>query len=58
MRAVGSFAEIANALMVLPNVISLFVLTNVVVLETRKYLWQGDINAPEIPEAPSAAAQP
>jgi AGCS family alanine or glycine:cation symporter len=57
LRAVWSFADIANALMVLPNVISLFVLTNVVVLETRKYLWQGDINAAEIPETPSAAAQ-
>jgi Na+/alanine symporter len=46
----------ANALMAIPNVIALFVPTNVVVLETRKYLWQGDINAAEIPEAPSAAA--
>ena len=52
LRAVWSFADIANALMVIPNVISLFVLTNVVVLETRKYLWKGDINASEIPEVP------
>jgi AGCS family alanine or glycine:cation symporter len=51
LRAVWSFADIANALMAIPNVISLFVLTNVVVLETRKYLWHGDLNAAEIPEA-------
>ena len=55
--AVWSFADIANALMAIPNIISLFVLTNVVVLETRKYLWQGDINAAETPAAPSAATQ-
>ena len=58
LRAVWSFADVANALMAIPNVISLFALTNVVVLETRKYLWNGDINAAEIPDTPSAAAQP
>jgi alanine or glycine:cation symporter, AGCS family len=57
LRAVWSFADVANALMAIPNVISLFVLTNVVVLETRKYLWNGDINAAEIPDATSAAGQ-
>ena len=57
LQAVWSFADVANALMVLPNVISLFALPNVVVLETRKSLWRGDINASEIPEAPPAAAQ-
>jgi len=58
LRAVWSFADIANALMVLPNVISLFVLTNVVVRETRKYLWQGDLDAPEIPEIPEIPSAP
>jgi AGCS family alanine or glycine:cation symporter len=57
LRAVWSFADVANALMVIPNVISLFVLTNVVVRETRKYLWQGDINADEIPDSASALAR-
>ncbi|MCU0914326.1 MAG: sodium:alanine symporter family protein [Planctomycetes bacterium] len=56
-RAVWSFADIANALMALPNVVSLLVLSPVVVRETRKYLWQGDINAAEIPDPPPAAAQ-
>jgi hypothetical protein len=44
--------------MAIPNVISLYALTNVVVLETRKYLWNGDINAAEITDTTSAAAQP
>jgi AGCS family alanine or glycine:cation symporter len=57
LRTVWSFAYVANALMVLPNVISRFAMSNVVVLETQKYLWQGDIDAPEIPETTSAAAQ-
>jgi len=57
LRAVWSFADVANALMAIPNVISLFALSNVVVLETRKYLWNGDINASEIPDAKPAAAE-
>jgi AGCS family alanine or glycine:cation symporter len=57
LQAVWSFADVANALMAIPNVISLFALTNVVVAETRKYLWQGDINAAEIPDAASPVAQ-
>jgi len=57
LQVVWSFADIANALMAIPNVVSLFALTNVVVAETRKYLWQGDINAQEIPDAASSPAQ-
>jgi AGCS family alanine or glycine:cation symporter len=34
---VWTFADIANALMAVPNLISLIVLTPVVVAETRKY---------------------
>ena len=33
-----SAADITNALMAIPNLISLLVLTDVVVAETRKYL--------------------
>jgi hypothetical protein len=33
------------------------VLTNVVVLETRKYLWNGDINASEIPDPKLTASE-
>ncbi len=57
LRAVWSFADIANALMVIPNVISLFALSGVVVLETRRYLWNGDIDASAIPDAKLAVAE-
>lgn len=36
---VWSFADIANALMAIPNLISLIVLNGVIVSETRKFLW-------------------
>jgi AGCS family alanine or glycine:cation symporter len=54
---VWSFADITNALMVIPNIISLFASSSVMILETRKYLWNGDINASEIPDAKSAAVE-
>jgi AGCS family alanine or glycine:cation symporter len=38
LELVWTFADIANALMAVPNLISLIVLTPVVVAETRKYL--------------------
>jgi AGCS family alanine or glycine:cation symporter len=38
LELVWTFADIANALMAVPNLISLIVLTPVVVSETRKYL--------------------
>ena len=36
---VWSFADIANALMAIPNLISLIVLNGVIVRETREFLW-------------------
>jgi len=39
LPAVWSFADIANGLMAVPNLISLLVLTRVVVAETRRDLW-------------------
>ena len=36
---VWSFADIVNALMAVPNLISLLLLSGVIVKETRKYLW-------------------
>ena len=43
------FANLANGLMVIPNVVSLLLLNKVVVAETKKYLWskQLDMNDPE-----------
>ncbi len=41
---VWSFADIANGLMAIPNLISLIALSGVLVLETRKYLWQNNLD--------------
>ncbi len=45
LGAVWAFADIANALMALPNLISLLLLSGVIVAETRKYLWEADAGA-------------
>ena len=39
LSLVWSFADIVNALMAVPNLISLLLLSGVIVKETRKYLW-------------------
>jgi alanine or glycine:cation symporter, AGCS family len=39
LRAVWSFADIMNACMAIPNLISLIFLSGVIVAETRQYLW-------------------
>jgi alanine or glycine:cation symporter, AGCS family len=43
LPAVWSFADIANGLMAVPNLVSLIVLNKVVVAETREYLWSDSI---------------
>lgn len=45
LQMVWDFADIANALMAIPNLISLLLLSPVLVQETRKYLWEGSIEA-------------
>ena len=42
---VWSFADIFNGLMAIPNLISLIALSGVLVAETRKYLWEGRLEA-------------
>ena len=42
---VWTFADIANGLMAIPNLITLLVLTGVLIAETRTYLWNGTIDA-------------
>jgi len=44
LKVVWEFADAANALMAIPNLMALVLLNGVVVSETREYLWQGDIN--------------
>jgi AGCS family alanine or glycine:cation symporter len=45
LPAVWAFADIANGLMAIPNLISLLVLNGVLVAETQKYLWSGNLEA-------------
>lgn len=57
LPVVWSFADIANALMAVPNLIALLALNGVIVEETRRYLWEGrlDESAPAVPfEDPGA----
>ena len=44
---VWSFADIANGLMAVPNLVSLLLLSGVLVAETRTYLWQGRLDEEE-----------
>jgi AGCS family alanine or glycine:cation symporter len=39
LKAVWSLADIANALMAIPNLIALLALSGVIVSETRQHLW-------------------
>jgi AGCS family alanine or glycine:cation symporter len=45
LPAVWSFADVANGLMAVPNLISLLVLNRVLVGETRRHLWEADAEA-------------
>ncbi len=42
LPAVWAFADIANGLMAIPNLLSLLLLSHVVVAETRRHLWDDD----------------
>ncbi|HRZ87477.1 MAG TPA: alanine/glycine:cation symporter family protein [bacterium] len=42
---VWDLADAMNALMALPNIVSLLLLSNVIVAETKKYLWNGALDA-------------
>ena len=44
LKAVWAFADIANGLMAIPNLISMIALNGVLVAETREHLWE---NQPE-----------
>jgi AGCS family alanine or glycine:cation symporter len=43
LPVVWAFADIANALMVIPNVISILLLNHVIVKETKHYLWEDNL---------------
>jgi len=45
LHTVWTFSDITNGLMAIPNLISLIVLNGVIVAETKKYLWSGNLDA-------------
>ncbi|MCR5153161.1 MAG: alanine:cation symporter family protein [Prevotella sp.] len=45
--AVWNFADCMNAMMAIPNLLSLLLLSGVIVNETRKYLWEGRLDSEE-----------
>ncbi|HVR71670.1 MAG TPA: sodium:alanine symporter family protein [Vicinamibacteria bacterium] len=51
MPAVWAFADIANGLMAVPNLVSLLALSGVAAAETRLYLWEGDLDRSAEPPA-------
>jgi alanine or glycine:cation symporter, AGCS family len=54
MPLVWNFADALNAMMAIPNLISILCLSGVIVAETKKYLWSNNIDAAEeIVNAPS-----
>jgi len=44
LPVVWTFADITNALMAIPNLTALLLLSGVLVAETKKYLWEGKID--------------
>lgn len=56
LPAVWAFADIANGLMAVPNLVSLLVLNGVLVAETRKYLWNNELDSQAFETAPPQLA--
>ena len=50
LAVVWNFADLTNALMALPNIVSLILLSGVAVKETRKYLWEDRLDEEAGPE--------
>src|SRR5574344_1880610 len=44
LSLVWNIADIMNAMMAVPNIIALLLLSGVIVAETRKYLWSGNLD--------------
>jgi AGCS family alanine or glycine:cation symporter len=52
IELVWNFGDLTNALMAIPNIIVILVLTHIVVKETRKYLWEGRLDEDSNDETP------
>lgn len=50
LDVVWNFADLANGLMAIPNLISLIALNSVIVKETKKYLWENNLDEEYIDE--------
>jgi alanine or glycine:cation symporter, AGCS family len=55
---VWDFADAMNALMALPNVIALLLLSGVIVSETRKYLWENRLDQQSADDTHSTSTSP
>ena len=53
LPTVWSLADVTNGLMAIPNLVSLIVLNGVIVSETRRYLWNNNLDA-EAPTSPAS----
>ena len=56
LKSVWAFADIANGLMAIPNLVSLLLLQGVIVAETRKYLWNGNMDQDMLEDTKPAQA--
>ena len=45
---VWNIADIMNALMAIPNLVSLLLLSKVIASETQHYLWEGNLDEEDI----------
>ncbi|HEY3445334.1 MAG TPA: sodium:alanine symporter family protein [Myxococcales bacterium] len=58
LKAVWTFADIANGLMAVPNLVSLLALNGVIVKLTRDYLWSGQLDRDSAGEAKPPGVAP
>jgi AGCS family alanine or glycine:cation symporter len=50
LNLVWNVSDLMNALMTLPNLLSLILLSNVIAKETRYYLWKNNLEKSDIEE--------
>ena len=50
LELVWNISDCTNALMAIPNLIAVILLSGVIVRETRTYLWENRLDAPMPPE--------
>jgi len=53
LAVVWDAADMFNAFMAIPNLVALILLSGVIVSETKKYLWNDNLNATSTDELPT-----